>query len=122
GDGLLPSNLQTRRAPGCSAHRASASLSHPVSMFGEVHEELLGGLNPSQRRAVITDAAPLAILAGAGSGKTRVLTRRIAYRVHKGSAEARHVLALTFTRKAAGELTSRLRALGVRDGVVAGTF
>jgi DNA helicase-2/ATP-dependent DNA helicase PcrA len=98
-------------------------LSHPVSMVGRVQRDgLLDGLNPAQRRAVITDAAPLAILAGAGSGKTRVLTRRIAYRVHKGTAEARHVLALTFTRKAAGELTTRLRSLGVRDGIVAGTF
>ncbi|MCU1462103.1 MAG: UvrD/REP helicase [Acidimicrobiales bacterium] len=92
-------------------------------MVGRVQRDgLLDGLNPAQRRAVITDAAPLAILAGAGSGKTRVLTRRIAHRVHQGTAEARHVLALTFTRKAAGELTTRLRALGVRDGIVAGTF
>ncbi|MBW3614992.1 MAG: UvrD-helicase domain-containing protein [Actinobacteria bacterium] len=80
------------------------------------------GLNPSQHEAVTTDAAPVCILAGAGSGKTRVLTRRIAYRVLTGTADAPHVLALTFTRKAAGELRSRLAALGVRDQVVAGTF
>src|SRR5439155_5497720 len=56
------------------------------------------------------------------SGKTRVLTRRIAYRAATGQHDARHVLALTFTRKAAGELASRLAALGLRDRVAAGTF
>jgi DNA helicase-2/ATP-dependent DNA helicase PcrA len=62
------------------------------------------------------------VLAGAGSGKTRVLTRRVAWRIEQDTADARHVLALTFTRKAAGELRSRLRALGVRQQVTAGTF
>jgi DNA helicase-2/ATP-dependent DNA helicase PcrA len=85
-------------------------------------DRLLDGLDPSQRRAVTTDAQPLAILAGAGSGKTRVLTRRIAHRCATGSADARHVLALTFTRKAAAELDSRLRAFGLRDLPAAGTF
>src|SRR5437764_388287 len=85
-------------------------------------EELLDGLNPAQRQAVTSEAAPLCILAGAGSGKTRVLTRRIAWRVAEGNADPRHVLALTFTRKAAGELAGRLGALGVRDEVAAGTF
>ena len=70
---------------------------------------LLEGLNDAQRQAVTSDAAPLVILAGAGSGKTRVLTRRIAYRCAAESADPRHVVALTFTRKAAGELGSRLR-------------
>jgi DNA helicase-2/ATP-dependent DNA helicase PcrA len=86
------------------------------------HPHLLTGLNAAQHDAVTTGAAPLCILAGAGSGKTRVLTRRIAYRVHEGTADAEHVLALTFTRKAAGELRSRLGQLGVRGQVVAGTF
>ncbi|MFP4513555.1 MAG: UvrD-helicase domain-containing protein [Acidimicrobiales bacterium] len=85
-------------------------------------EQLLDDLNAAQRAAVTSDAAPLCILAGAGSGKTRVLTRRIGHRVLTGSADPRHVLALTFTRKAAGELNSRLRALGLRDAVAAGTF
>ncbi|TML86653.1 MAG: ATP-dependent DNA helicase UvrD2 [Actinobacteria bacterium] len=79
-------------------------------------------LNPAQREAVVSDAAPLCILAGAGSGKTRVLTRRVAWRVHEGTADPRHVLVVTFTRKAAGELASRLSALGVRDQVASGTF
>jgi DNA helicase-2/ATP-dependent DNA helicase PcrA len=83
---------------------------------------LLDGLDPSQQQAVVSEAAPLCILAGAGSGKTRVLTRRIAQRVTSGSAEASRTLVLTFTRRAAGELRSRLRSLGVRDQVAAGTF
>ncbi|MBW8826269.1 MAG: ATP-dependent DNA helicase UvrD2 [Acidobacteria bacterium] len=85
-------------------------------------EGVLDGLTDAQAEAVTSTGAPLVILAGAGSGKTRVLTRRIAYRVAEGSADARHVLALTFTRKAAGELRGRLGALGVREGVAAGTF
>ncbi|MCB0971327.1 MAG: UvrD-helicase domain-containing protein, partial [Acidimicrobiales bacterium] len=85
-------------------------------------ERLLDGLDPSQRRAVTSPAQPLAIFAGAGSGKTRVLTRRIAHRCLTGSADARHVLAITFTRKAAGELDARLRAFGLRDLPAAGTF
>jgi DNA helicase-2/ATP-dependent DNA helicase PcrA len=85
-------------------------------------EGLLRGLNDAQRRAVESTARPLCILAGAGSGKTRVLTRRIAYRAVHGDLEIDHVLAVTFTRKAAGELTHRLRDLGLRDSVAAGTF
>ncbi|MDQ4132849.1 MAG: ATP-dependent helicase, partial [Actinomycetota bacterium] len=85
-------------------------------------DHLFDGLTPAQRHAVAVDAQPLAILAGAGSGKTRVLTRRIAHRVTTASAQAQHVLALTFTRRAAGELSSRLTALGIRERVAAGTF
>jgi len=85
-------------------------------------DDLLYDLDDAQRRAVTSPARPLAILAPAGSGKTRVLTRRIAWRIATEDAEANHVLALTFTRKAAGELRDRLRRLGLRDGVAAGTF
>jgi DNA helicase-2/ATP-dependent DNA helicase PcrA len=85
-------------------------------------DDLLDGLNDAQRLAVTTEAAPLCIVAGAGSGKTRVLTRRIAYRSLSGEVDARHVLAVTFTRKAAGELRTRLARLGLRDEVTAGTF
>ena len=84
--------------------------------------DLLDGLDPAQHQAVVSDAQPLCILAPAGSGKTRVLTRRIAHRVATGSADGDRVLALTFTRKAAGELRSRLGSLGVREAVAAGTF
>jgi len=85
-------------------------------------DAVLVDLDESQRRAVTSPAQPLAILAPAGSGKTRVLTRRIAWRVATGDAEASHVLALTFTRKAAGELRDRLRNVGLREGVATGTF
>jgi DNA helicase-2/ATP-dependent DNA helicase PcrA len=83
---------------------------------------LLADLDPHQRAAVTELHAPLAILAPAGSGKTRVLTRRIAFRVREQLAEARHVLAVTFTRRAAGELVERLEALRVDNAVTAGTF
>src|SRR5437763_10112595 len=85
-------------------------------------DKLLSDLNDRQREAVTTLVAPLAILAGAGSGKTRVLTRRIAWQAAEGIVDPRHVLAVTFTRKAAGELSDRLGALGVRRVVTSGTF
>jgi DNA helicase-2/ATP-dependent DNA helicase PcrA len=87
-----------------------------------VRDALLGDLDPTQYDAVTSDAAPLAIIAPAGSGKTRVLTRRIAYRCREESIEPRHVLAVTFTRKAAGELISRMGKLGVDGRITAGTF
>ena len=83
---------------------------------------LLAGLDEDQRQAVTATTHPLCILAGAGSGKTRVLTRRIAHRSLMGDADPRKVLALTFTRKAAGELSERLAKLGLRDRPTAGTF
>src|ERR1044072_9256163 len=83
---------------------------------------LLGDLTPTQAAAVTTPSTLVAVIAGAGSGKTRVLTRRIAHRIANGTADARHTLALTFTREAAGELRRRLRPSGVRDHVEAGTF
>jgi len=85
-------------------------------------DTLLQGLDPTQRDAVTSRAAPLAILAGAGSGKTRVLTRRIAWQSREQIIDPAHVLAVTFTRKAAGEMRARLSRLGVRQSVTAGTF
>jgi DNA helicase II / ATP-dependent DNA helicase PcrA len=85
-------------------------------------DRLLVGLDAAQRRAVESDAAPLAIVASAGSGKTMVLTRRIAYRIERGHAEPRHIAALTFTRDAAGELRRRLRRLEIHESIEAGTF
>ena len=85
-------------------------------------DALLDGLDPTQHQAVASAANPLAILAGAGSGKTRVLTRRIAHRVATGSIDPQRTMAVTFTRKAASELRSRLRGLGLRDNITTGTF
>lgn len=85
-------------------------------------DALIADLDPDQRAAVTTESRLVAVIAGAGSGKTRVLTRRIAHRIATGDADARHTLALTFTREAAGELRRRLHRLGLRDHVEAGTF
>ncbi len=83
--------------------------------------DVLDGLNPEQRRAAEAVRGPVCILAGAGSGKTTTITRRIAHQVASGAFGPAEILAVTFTDKAAGVMKSRLAALGV-SGVSARTF
>lgn len=83
--------------------------------------ELLAGLDPEQQQVATSFGRPVVVIAGAGTGKTRALTHRIAYGVATGAYSANGVLAVTFTTRAAGELRSRLRQLGV-PSVQARTF
>jgi DNA helicase II / ATP-dependent DNA helicase PcrA len=84
-------------------------------------EGILEGLNEAQRTAVTTVSGPLAIVAGAGTGKTRVVSHRTAYAVATGVVAPRQVLLVTFTSKAAMEMAERVQHLGV-SGVTARTF
>jgi len=84
-------------------------------------EALLEGLDPAQVEAVRITRGPLAVHAGAGSGKTRVVSHRVAYAVATGAVDPRRVLVVTFTDKAAGEMVVRLQALGL-PGIAARTF
>jgi DNA helicase-2/ATP-dependent DNA helicase PcrA len=83
--------------------------------------EVLAALDPEQHAVATSPRGPVCVLAGAGTGKTRALTHRIAALALSGAVDPRHVLALTFTARAAGELRGRLRLLGI-EGVQARTF
>ncbi len=84
-------------------------------------DAVLDGLDPEQRAAAAAVTGPVCILAGAGTGKTRAITHRIAYAVRSGAVPSSQLLAVTFTARAAGEMRGRLRGLGV-GGVQARTF
>jgi DNA helicase II / ATP-dependent DNA helicase PcrA len=79
-------------------------------------ETVLAGLDPEQEEAARAIRGPVCILAGAGTGKTRTITHRIAYAVRTGAVPVGQLLAVTFTARAAGEMRTRLRALGVGRG------
>jgi DNA helicase-2/ATP-dependent DNA helicase PcrA len=89
-------------------------------------DAVLAALDPEQREVALAVRGPVCVLAGAGTGKTRAITHRIAYAVHTGAVDPGHVLAVTFTSRAAGELRGRLRGLGAPglglDRVRARTF
>lgn len=88
----------------------------------EDQEKLLGGLDRFQREAVTSLDGPVRIIAGAGAGKTRTITHRIAYACAQGSWDPSKTMAVTFSVKAAAEMRSRLTALGVPESVKAATF
>src|SRR3954449_9619790 len=93
----------------------------PRSPGSDTSDALLEGLDPEQREVALALRGPVRVLAGAGTGKTRAVTHRIAYGVATGVYNPTQVLAVTFTTRAAGELRTRLRTLGAQ-GVQARTF
>src|SRR2546430_14568588 len=113
---LLPL-LQRRGEVGTSSLQ-NLGISVPCGLYGARVDQdpIFAGLNPEQRRAVETVRGPVCILAGAGSGKTTTITRRIANQVAIGEFESHEILAGTFTDKAATEMRERLERLGGRRG------
>ena len=102
--------------PATDAARSTLFPSSPSSA-----DAVLDGLDPEQREVATALHGPVCVLAGAGTGKTRAITHRIAYGVRAGVLQPASVLAVTFTSRAAGEMRGRLRQLGA-DGVQARTF
>ncbi len=96
-------------------------MTEPDPELSPAARRALAGLDPEQRAAALAVRGPVCILAGAGTGKTRAITHRIAYAVATATVPAENVLAVTFTARAAGELRTRLRTLGA-VGVQARTF
>ena len=111
----------------CANGKARLVCANGKAEYGKIGrmdaDDLLTALDPEQREVALATRGPVCVLAGAGTGKTRAITYRIAYAVATGVVNPAHVLALTFTVRAAGELRGRLRALGGgAEGVRASTF
>src|SRR5215203_553966 len=103
-----------RRAPVLSARPDKM-----VRMPSEVAcSSIIDDLDDEQRDAVLAARGPVCVLAGAGTGKTRTITRRIAHLVSSGHVAPGQVLAVTFTQRAAGEMRARLRALDAASGEI----
>ncbi|MFF9278794.1 ATP-dependent DNA helicase UvrD2 [Streptomyces griseosporeus] len=130
---VTPAALVRLRAPACGQppHPSPATWQHGhvtaathSPLFPQVPDSadaVLEGLDPEQREVATALHGPVCVLAGAGTGKTRAITHRIAYGVRAGVLQPSSVLAVTFTNRAAGEMRGRLRQLGAH-GVQARTF
>ncbi|MFI7178101.1 MULTISPECIES: ATP-dependent DNA helicase UvrD2 [Streptomyces] len=121
-----PCGQFSRPAHGTWQHGGVTSATHSSSFPGgpdsaDSADAVLLGLDPEQREVATTLRGPVCVLAGAGTGKTRAITHRIAYGVRSGQLMPASVLAVTFTNRAAGEMRGRLRTLGA-GGVQARTF
>ncbi|HSN07318.1 MAG TPA: ATP-dependent DNA helicase UvrD2 [Candidatus Angelobacter sp.] len=108
--------LADASAPGAGRSRGRGTAARPGTA-----EAVLAALDPEQREVALALSGPVVVLAGAGTGKTRAITHRIAYAALTGQHDPRRTLAVTFTARAAGEMRQRLAELGV-DGVQARTF
>src|SRR3954471_3270678 len=109
-----------RLSPGVSSRMPMLPALAPLDASASA-DQLLEGLDPEQREVALALRGPVRVLAGAGTGKTRAITHRIAYGVASGVYNPTQVLAVTFTTRAAGQMRTRLRRLGAH-GVQARTF